>query len=52
MIAFAEHHDQWRLLAHRPELTEQAVEEVMRLSRRLPPSADSSLKISNTTAYT
>jgi cytochrome P450 len=30
MVAFAEHHDQWTLLARRPELTEQAVEEVMR----------------------
>lgn len=30
MIAFADHHDQWQLLAHHPELTDQAVEEVMR----------------------
>jgi cytochrome P450 len=30
MIAFAEHRDQWTLLARCPELTAQAVEEVMR----------------------
>lgn len=30
MVAFARHHDQWRLLAQHPELATQAVEEVMR----------------------
>lgn len=30
MVAFADHHDQWRLLGSQPELTEQAVDEVMR----------------------
>ncbi|MFG2006898.1 cytochrome P450 [Spirillospora sp. NPDC048911] len=30
MVAFAEHPDQWTLLAERPELTPQAVEEVIR----------------------
>jgi len=30
MVAFAGHHDQWRLLARYPELTDQAVDEVMR----------------------
>jgi cytochrome P450 len=30
MVCFAEHHDQWTLLARRPDLAEQAIEEVMR----------------------
>lgn len=32
MVAFAEHPDQWRLLAERPELAAQAADEVMRWS--------------------
>jgi cytochrome P450 len=30
MVAFSEHHDQWTLLAQRPEVATQAVEEVIR----------------------
>jgi hypothetical protein len=30
MVAFSEHHDQWTLLARRPELAPQAVEEIIR----------------------
>jgi cytochrome P450 len=30
MVSFADHHDQWRLLARHPELADQAVDEVMR----------------------
>lgn len=30
MVTFADHHDQWTTLGHRPELADQAVEEIIR----------------------
>lgn len=36
LITFAQHLDQWRLLARRPELASTAVEELMRISPAVP----------------
>jgi cytochrome P450 len=36
MVVFAEHPDQWRLLAERPELAAQATEEVIRVAPTTP----------------